>query len=43
MFTRTVTYSDGDVNERQFYSPYQGSGNVYRVSPDMQGKSPASN
>ncbi len=43
MFVRTVTYPDGEVNERQFYSPYQGSGNVYRVSPDMQGKSPASN
>lgn len=40
MFVRTVTYSNGEVSERQFYSPYQGSGNVWVVSPDMQGKSP---
>lgn len=42
-FVRTVTYADGEVVDRQFYSPYQGSGNVYKVSPDMQGQSPAAN
>jgi vancomycin resistance protein YoaR len=38
--TRTVTYADGETEEQQFYSPYQGSGNVWVVSPDMKGKSP---
>ena len=42
MYNRVVTYSDGTVSDREFYSPYQGSGHVFRVSPDMQGESPAS-
>jgi hypothetical protein len=42
VYTRTVTYADGEVAERQFYSGYQGSGNVWVVSPDMKGKSPVS-
>ena len=40
---RTVTYADGHTEEQGFYSPYQGSGNVWVVSPDMKGKSPAAN
>jgi vancomycin resistance protein YoaR len=40
---RTVTYASGEVEEQQFYSPYQGSGNVWVVSPDMKGKSPVAN
>ncbi len=40
---RTVTYADGHVEEQGFYSPYQGSGNVWVVSPDMKGKSPSAN
>jgi len=40
VYTRTVTYANGEVAERQFYSGYQGSGNVWVVSPDMKGKSP---
>jgi vancomycin resistance protein YoaR len=43
IFTRTVTYADGEVASRDFYSPYQGSGNVWVVSPDMKGKSPVAN
>jgi vancomycin resistance protein YoaR len=43
VYTRRVTYADGQVAEREFYSGYQGSGNVWVVSPDMQGKSPISN
>jgi vancomycin resistance protein YoaR len=37
---RTVTYADGETERQEFYSPYQGSGNVWVVSPDMKGKSP---
>ena len=40
---RTVTYADGHAEEQGFYSPYQGSGNVWVVSPDMKGKSPVAN
>jgi len=39
---RTVTDASGNVTEeRWFQSNYLGRGNVYRVSPDMEGKSPA--
>jgi len=41
MFTVTVTYPDGTVREDEFYSEYHGNGNVWTVSPDMQGRSPA--
>ncbi|HEV2128369.1 MAG TPA: VanW family protein, partial [Thermomicrobiales bacterium] len=41
-FTRTITYADGTTVDRLFESIYEGSGNVWRVSPDMKGKSPAS-
>jgi vancomycin resistance protein YoaR len=41
-FTRTVTHPNGSVDQRLFESIYDGSGNVYRVSPDMEGRSPAS-
>lgn len=41
MFTVTVTYADGTVKEQEFYSVYHGNGNVWTVSPDMQGQSPA--
>jgi vancomycin resistance protein YoaR len=41
-FMRTVTDASGNVTEeRWFQSNYLGRGNVYRVSPDMEGKSPA--
>lgn len=42
VFTLTVTYADGTVKEQEFYSVYNGHGNVWTVSPDMQGQSPAS-
>lgn len=43
-FQRTVTAANGDViDDRQFWSEYKGRGNVYRVSPDMAGQSPAGN
>lgn len=41
LFTMTVTYADGTVKEQEFYSLYRGSGNVWTVSPDMRGESPA--
>lgn len=41
VFTVTVTYADGTVREQEFYSVYHGNGNVWTVSPDMQGRSPA--
>ena len=41
LFTMTVTYADGKVKEQEFYSVYEGSGNVWTVSPDMVGQSPA--
>jgi vancomycin resistance protein YoaR len=41
-FARTVTYADGSVEEERFESAYDGSGNVWVVSPDMEGRSPAS-
>ncbi len=37
---RTVTFADGDTSYSEYYSPYQGSENVWVVSPDMKGKSP---
>jgi vancomycin resistance protein YoaR len=40
VFTMTVTYADGSVNEQEFYSEYHGSGEVWTVSPDMAGQSP---
>ena len=43
-FVRTVTDANGNViEERQFYTYFKGRGNVYEVSPDMQGQSPAAN
>lgn len=42
LFNTSVTYADGTVKEREFYSEYQGNGNVWTVSPDMRGQSPAS-
>jgi len=42
IFTREVLDRDGnDVETRDFYSHYYPRGNVYQVSPDMQGLSPA--
>lgn len=41
VFLTTVTYADGTVREQEFYSVYEGSGNVWTVSPDMAGSSPA--
>ena len=42
-FERIVTDKNGNVmNDHVFDSPYGGRGNVYQVSPDMAGKSPAS-
>ncbi len=41
LFTMTVTYADGTVKAQEFYSVYVGSGNVWTVSPDMVGQSPA--
>jgi vancomycin resistance protein YoaR len=41
VFVMTVTYADGTVNEQEFYSEYEGNGNVWTVSPDMAGSSPA--
>lgn len=41
-FTRDVYDQAGSlVESRKFYLVYQSRGNVYRVSPDMQGQSPA--
>lgn len=41
-FQRTVTDANGTViSDRYFESDYKGHGNVYDVSPDMQGQSPA--
>ena len=41
-FHRLVTAADGEVmSDRTFTSNYAGRGNVYKVSPDMQGQSPA--
>jgi vancomycin resistance protein YoaR len=42
-FVRTVYDRDGEVvEEREFYTRFKGRGNVYQVSPDMVGTSPAS-
>jgi vancomycin resistance protein YoaR len=40
-FVMTVTYADGTVREQEFSSVYEGNGNVWTVSPDMAGQSPA--
>ena len=40
VFVMTVTYADGTVKDQEFSSVYQGSGNVWTVSPDMAGQSP---
>lgn len=41
-FMRTVYDASGGVmDQKWFESDYAGRGNVYRVSPDMEGKSPA--
>lgn len=41
-FVRIMTDKDGKViAEREFYTRFQGRGNVWEVSPDMQGQSPA--
>lgn len=41
-FMRTVYDASGGIMEQKwFQSDYAGRGNVYRVSPDMEGKSPA--
>lgn len=41
-YTRTVMDSDGNViDEWIAYSKFAARGNVYRVSPDMKGQSPA--
>jgi len=41
-FVRTVTDADGkELWERNFYTRFKGRGNVWTVSPDMKGKSPA--
>jgi vancomycin resistance protein YoaR len=40
-YTRTVTDANGEViSEREFYTPFMGRGNQYKVSPDMVGKYP---
>ncbi len=40
-FTRTVTDASGEViSEREFFTPFMGRGNQYKVSPDMVGKYP---
>ncbi len=41
VFLMTVTYADGTVREQKFISHYEGNGNVWTVSPDMAGSSPA--
>jgi vancomycin resistance protein YoaR len=42
-YTRKVTNAKGEVlEERYFATSFKGRGNVYEVSPDMQGQSPAS-
>jgi vancomycin resistance protein YoaR len=42
-FVRVMKDKDGNViAEREFYTHFKGRGNVYEVSPDMQGQSPAS-
>jgi vancomycin resistance protein YoaR len=41
-FVRTVTDRDGkELWDRNFYTRFKGRGNVWTVSPDMKGKSPA--
>ena len=41
-FVRTVKNAKGEViDERNFYTYFKGRGNVYEVSPDMAGQSPA--
>jgi vancomycin resistance protein YoaR len=40
VFVMTVTHADGTVEEQEFYSVYEGSGEVWTVSPDMAGMSP---
>ncbi|MGN6484552.1 MAG: VanW family protein, partial [Thermomicrobiales bacterium] len=41
-FMRTVYDASGNVaDQKWFESDYAGRGNVYRVSPDMEGKAPA--
>ena len=41
IFVMTVTYADGTTKEQEFSSYYEGNGNVWTVSPDMAGSSPA--
>ena len=42
-FVRYVYDRDGTlVEEHEFYTRFKGRGNVYQVSPDMVGQSPAS-
>jgi len=41
-FIRILKDKNGNViAEREFYTRFQGRGNVWQVSPDMQGQSPA--
>ena len=41
-YTRTVTKVSGEVIEERYFAAYfKGRGNVYEVSPDMAGQSPA--
>jgi hypothetical protein len=42
-FNRTVVNGNGEVVEERYFTTYfKGRGNVYEVSPDMAGQSPAS-
>jgi vancomycin resistance protein YoaR len=42
-FNRTVVNGNGEVVEERYFATYfKGRGNVYEVSPDMAGQSPAS-
>jgi hypothetical protein len=41
-YQRIVTDASGEViSDRTFYSKFEARGNVYKVSPDMKGESPA--
>ncbi len=41
-FVRIMKDKDGNIiAEREFYTHFKGRGNVWEVSPDMQGQSPA--
>lgn len=41
LFTTEVVYASGIVRSEEYYSEYAGNGNVWSVSPDMRGQSPA--